>query len=47
MVFVYFKMGQMRALNVETINFICLSYLVEMSAFKMFLLKQMLLLCIC
>ena len=35
MVFVYSKMGQVIALNVETINSFCLPYLVEVSAFRM------------
>ena len=35
MVFAYSKMGQVIALNVETINSFCLPHLVEMSAFRM------------
>ena len=35
MVFEYSKMGQMIALNVETINSFCLPHLVEVGAFRM------------
>ena len=35
MVFAYSKMGQVTALNVETINSFCLPDLVEVSAFRM------------
>ena len=35
MVFTYYKMGRVIALNVETINFFCLPHLVEVNAFRM------------
>ena len=35
MVFMYFKMWQVIALNVETINSFCLHHLVEVSTFSM------------
>ena len=35
MVFVYYKMGQVIASNLETINSFCLSHVVEVSAFRM------------
>ena len=35
MVFAYSKMGRVVALNVETISFFCLLYLVEVSTFRM------------
>ena len=35
MMFVYSKIGQVIALNVETINSFCLHHLVEVSAFRM------------
>ena len=35
MVFVCSKMGRVMVLNVETINFFCLPYLIEVSAFRM------------
>ena len=35
MVFAYSKMGQMIALNVETIHSFCLPHVVEVSAFRM------------
>ena len=34
-VFTYSRMGQVIALNIESINFFCLTYLVEVSAFRM------------
>ena len=35
MVFAYSKIGQVVALNVETISFFCLPYFVEVSALRM------------
>ena len=35
MVFAYYKMGRVIALNIETIGSFCLPHLVELSAFKM------------